>query len=222
MKDDSIGVRTAEAIKEKLNKRNIGVVIAETDFDFGLEAVKAYNYVIVLDAMVSGGKPGQVTVFSLFNAEVQKRYASQHDMSLIDMIAKEGNVLGSLIGIEAEDVGFGFELSKTLQNNFNVICNNVQKEILRIKEGLTVHDSLLFEKTYQTVRELCKNNSIKKVNEIKLIVSMDSHVDGPHMLSHFIERDNTLFGDWANVIVEKRDIEKLTAVIESIDGEKDD
>lgn len=85
-----------------------------------------------------------------------------------------------------------------------------------------MHDSLLFEKTYQTVRELCENNLIKKVNEIKLIVSMESHVDGPHMLSHFIERDNTLFGDWTNVIVEKRGIEKLTAVVETIDGEKDD
>jgi len=85
-----------------------------------------------------------------------------------------------------------------------------------------MHDSLLFEKTYQTVRELCENNAIKKVNKIKMAVSMDSHVDGPHMLSHFMERDSTLFGDWTEVIVEKRDIERLTAVIESIDGEEGD
>lgn len=137
MKDDSIGVRTAEAIKKKLSKTNIDVVIAETDFEYGLEAVKAYDYVIVLDAMVSGGTPGRITVLPLFDVEVQNRHASQHDMSLIDMITQEGYVLGSLIGIEAEDVDFGFELSKTLQNNFNVICNNLQKEILRIKEGLT-------------------------------------------------------------------------------------
>lgn len=84
-----------------------------------------------------------------------------------------------------------------------------------------MHDSLLFEKTYQTVSELCEINAIKKVNEIKMIVSMDSHVDAPHMLRHFIERDNALFGDWTNVIVEKREIEKLTAVVESIDGEMD-
>lgn len=85
-----------------------------------------------------------------------------------------------------------------------------------------MHDSFLFEKTYQTVNELCERNAIRKVNEIKMVVSMDSHVDGPHMLGHFIERDNTLFGDWTNVSVEKRDIEKLTAVIKSIDGEKDE
>lgn len=136
MKDDSIGVRTAEAIKKKLGKTNIDVVIAETDFEYGLEAVKAYDYVIVLDAMVSGGTPGKITVLPLSETKVQKRYASQHNMSLIDMIAQEGNVLGSLIGIEAENVGFGFGLSKTLQDHFNAICNNVQKEILRIKEGL--------------------------------------------------------------------------------------
>ncbi|MGI5849728.1 MAG: hypothetical protein ACOX8Q_06655 [Christensenellales bacterium] len=85
-----------------------------------------------------------------------------------------------------------------------------------------MHDSLLFEKTYQTVREQCESHSIKKVNEIKMAVSMDSHIDGPHMLSHFIERDNTLFGEWTNVIVKKRDIEKLIAVVESIGGEKDE
>lgn len=85
-----------------------------------------------------------------------------------------------------------------------------------------MHDSLLFEKMYKTVRELCEIHSIRRVNEIKLAVSMDSHLDGPHMLGHFMERDNTLFGDWTNVIVEKRDIERLTAVVESIDGEKDE
>lgn len=85
-----------------------------------------------------------------------------------------------------------------------------------------MHDSLLFEKTYQTVRELCENNAIKKVNEIKMTVSMDSHVDGSHMLSHFMEHDSSLFGDWTEVIIEKRDIERLTAVVESINGEKDE
>ena len=84
-----------------------------------------------------------------------------------------------------------------------------------------MHDSVLFEKTYQTVCALCESHSIKKVNEIKMAVSMDSHVDGPHMLNYFMERDNTLFGEWTNVIVEKRDIEKLTAIVESIDGDED-
>ena len=85
-----------------------------------------------------------------------------------------------------------------------------------------MHDSLLFEKTYRAVRELCEGHAIKKVNQIKLIVSMDSHVDGPHMLGHFMDHDDSLFGDWTNIIVEKRDTEKLTMLIESIDGERNE
>lgn len=85
-----------------------------------------------------------------------------------------------------------------------------------------MHDSLLLEKTYQTVCELCERNSIRKVNEVKMIVSIDSHMDGAHMLGHLMERNNTMFGDWTNVIIKKRDIEKMTTVIESITGEEDE
>lgn len=85
-----------------------------------------------------------------------------------------------------------------------------------------MHDSLLFEKTYRAVRDLCENHAIKKVNQIKLIVSMDSHMDGPHLLRHMMDRDDALFGDWTNIIVEKGDTETQTMVVESINGEKDD
>lgn len=137
MKDDGIGVWVAEAIRNNLIKENVDVVIAETDFEYGFEAVKTYNYVIVLDAMISGDTPGKITVLPLSEAKVQKRNASQHDMSLIDMISHEQNASGSLIGIEAGDVDFGFELSKPLQDKFKTICDNVQTEILKINEGLT-------------------------------------------------------------------------------------
>ena len=51
---------------------------------------------------------------------------------------------------------------------------------------------------------------------------MDSHADGLHLLRHFTDRDDALFGDWTNIIIEKRDTKKLTMVIESIDGERDE
>lgn len=137
MEDDGVGVWVAEAIKNNLNIENIDVVIAETDFEYGFDAAKAYDYVIVLDAMVSGNATDKITVLPLSDAKVQKRYASQHDMSLIDMIVNEGNVSGSLIGIEAQNVNFGFGLSEALQNKFEAICGEVRTEVLKIKEGLT-------------------------------------------------------------------------------------
>ncbi|MGI5849727.1 MAG: hydrogenase maturation protease [Christensenellales bacterium] len=137
MKDDGIGVWVAEAIESTLNKKNIDVIIAETDFEFGIYAAKVYDYMFVLDAMVTGNMSGKITVFALSDAKVQKRYASQHDMSLIDMLVRDVNPPGSLIGIEADEVDFGFGLSHTLQEKFEKICGDVLAEILKIKEGLT-------------------------------------------------------------------------------------
>ena len=137
MKDDGIGVWVAEAIESILNKENVDVVIAETDVEYGFYAAKAYDYVFVMDAMVSGNIHGKIMVFPLFDAKAQKSYASQHDMSLIDMLVRDVSPPGSLIGIEAHEVDFGFGLSQTLQEKFEEICGGVITEILKIKEGLT-------------------------------------------------------------------------------------
>lgn len=83
-----------------------------------------------------------------------------------------------------------------------------------------MHDSLLLEKTYQTVRSLCVPHAIQKINEITLLVSRDSHLEPAHMLAHLIERDSTLFGDWTTVTIQKGDIEKLTLMVLHIDGEQ--
>lgn len=85
-----------------------------------------------------------------------------------------------------------------------------------------MHDTFLIEKLYNSISRLCNSNMIKKVDEIKIIVSLDSHVTGEHMLEHLMERDSTLFGNWTCVNIKKQDIEKLTAVVESINGETDE
>ena len=63
---------------------------------------------------------------------------------------------------------------------------------------------------------------LKKVNQITLTVSMDSPADGPCLLRYFMEHDDTSFGDWTNIIVEKGDTDTLTMVVESINGERDE
>lgn len=137
MKDDGIGVWVAEAIESTLNIEKLDVVIAETDFEYGFYAAKAYDYLILLDAMVSGNTPGKITVFPLSDAKVQKSCASQHNMSLIDMLIRDTDPTGCLIGIEAHEMDFGFGLSKALQGKFEEICSGVLTEIIKIKEGLT-------------------------------------------------------------------------------------
>lgn len=82
-----------------------------------------------------------------------------------------------------------------------------------------MHDTHLIEKIYQSIVALCRQNGIVKVNEIEIEVDEGSHIEGPHLLSHLIDRDSTMFGDWTTVHVELKPYEKLTAIIKSIDGD---
>ncbi len=82
-----------------------------------------------------------------------------------------------------------------------------------------MHDTHLIEKIYQSIVTLCKENSIVRVNEINIEVDEGSHIEGLHLLSHLKDRDSVMFGDWTVINVGRKPYEKLTAVINSIDGD---
>lgn len=82
-----------------------------------------------------------------------------------------------------------------------------------------MHDTHLIEKIYESIAALCSKNGITRVNGIEIEVDEGSHIEGPHLLSHLMDRDSAMFGDWTSVHVEHKPYEKLTAVIKSIDGD---
>lgn len=82
-----------------------------------------------------------------------------------------------------------------------------------------MHDTHLIEKIYQSIAVLCRQNGIVKVNVLEIEVDEGSHIEGAHLLSHLIDRDSAMFGDWTTVQVEHKPYEKLTAIIKSIDGD---
>lgn len=84
-----------------------------------------------------------------------------------------------------------------------------------------MHDTHLIEKIYGSISELCRLYTIIKVNGLTLELDKSSHIDAPLLLEHLIDRDSTLFGDWTHVIINYKPLEKLTAVITSIDGIRD-
>ena len=136
MKDDSIGILVAEAICSALSQENIDVIIAETDVEYGFEAMKPYESIIVLDAMACGDTPGKITVVSFSELKPQVRTVTLHDMSLINRLVHEGTASGYLIGIEAKEVDLGVGLSEALQGKLEEICKNVKAQILEIKASL--------------------------------------------------------------------------------------
>jgi Zn finger protein HypA/HybF involved in hydrogenase expression len=85
-----------------------------------------------------------------------------------------------------------------------------------------MHDTHLIEKIYESIAEICRKNSIVRVNEIYIEVDEDSHITEPLLLEHLMDRDSALFGSWTALHVDYQPFEKLTAVITSIDGDSED
>jgi hypothetical protein len=82
-----------------------------------------------------------------------------------------------------------------------------------------MHDTFLNERIYEALLKLCQENKILKLNKVNIAVNIDSHISANSLCEHFSERNNNLLGDWTEVVVEKQDVGKLNAVINSIEGE---
>lgn len=85
-----------------------------------------------------------------------------------------------------------------------------------------MHDTFLNERIYEALSKLCQENKILKINKVSIAVNVDSHISETSLREHFSERNNSLLGNWTEIIVEKQDIGKLNAVIKSIEGESTD
>ena len=137
MMDDGIGSRVVEAIKSSLKECAISSFIAETDFQCSFEVMKPDDFVIIVDAMVQGDKPGSIDIMPLSDAlKNRSRFITQHAFSLFDLIDLYSPLTrGYVIGIESYKVGFGFELSGTLKECFEQIRIDVLNAVLHIKEA---------------------------------------------------------------------------------------
>ncbi|HZJ77966.1 MAG TPA: hypothetical protein VFD52_04110 [Clostridia bacterium] len=82
-----------------------------------------------------------------------------------------------------------------------------------------MHDTFLNENIYTTIVNICKQSSITRVNNLIVTVHTDSHITKESLREYFQDRSNTLVGVWTNIVVKHREIEKLTAVLDHIDGE---
>lgn len=136
MKDDGIGSRVVEAIKDRLKDYDIESVVGETDFHYCFGRISMEDFIIIIDASYHGIKPGTLNIMELEEAlRYRSKLRTQHEFSLFDMIDQNlPEAKGCFIGIEVAEVGFGYELSKILNENFQNICDAVLEEIIKIKE----------------------------------------------------------------------------------------
>ncbi|WP_077610699.1 hypothetical protein [Clostridium sp. Marseille-P2415] len=83
-----------------------------------------------------------------------------------------------------------------------------------------MHDTFLNQNLYESINHLCKENAIAKILNLTITVHTDSHISEESIREHFADRKSGHIGDWTNILVQKREIEPLTAAIDQIEGEK--
>lgn len=136
MKDDGIGAMVVEAIEGSLREHAIASLVGETDFQCCFDEIKRDDFLIMIDAMAQGKEPGNIDIMLLSDAlKSRSKLRTQHEFSLFDLIELHyPDMQGYFIGIEATEIGFGFEPSEPLQECFEQICTVVLTKVLNIKE----------------------------------------------------------------------------------------
>ena len=82
-----------------------------------------------------------------------------------------------------------------------------------------MHDTFLLKRISESLRELCNANSITRVMRLQIITSQNSHIQHDNLYEQLLIDHNGVVGEWTEIIIERQDIERLTAVIESVEGE---
>lgn len=131
MMDDGIGVYVVEALrKEKFYNEWIAYEIGETDFNYCMDVVIDAEYVIIIDAAISGKNPGDVSVFSLSELSSSKPGISLHNVHFLDLLHQfHHKKKGVLLGIEPFQIDFHWGLSMELSQTFDDIVVQVKRII---------------------------------------------------------------------------------------------
>lgn len=82
-----------------------------------------------------------------------------------------------------------------------------------------MHDTFLLKGIMDNLIILCNTNKIKRVVKLHIITSQGSHINRDDLYEHLKEENPDLIGKWTDIIIERDNIENLTAVIESVEGD---
>lgn len=132
MMDDGIGVAVVEALAAQgPADERVQYAVGETDFDYCLEVAADCESLIVVDAAVTGRRPGEVSVFPMEALATCRPGLSLHNLHFLDLLRqRQSGQPGVLIGIEPFRVEVHFGLSRELTRQLDSIVNKVRSHIL--------------------------------------------------------------------------------------------
>lgn len=142
MMDDGIGVYLVEHLQQQNWPGNVSFTVGETDIDYCLdiclEALQEKAKLIVLDAVVSGGRPGELSINplnSLFQLSVG---LSAHNLHFLDFLRRTHPALqGYVLGVEPFVIDYRLGLSPGLAEAFPCLLENVRRTLQSLLFGLT-------------------------------------------------------------------------------------
>jgi hydrogenase maturation protease len=134
MMDDGIGIYLIEQLSKLNRKPYVSFLIGESDIDYCMDQIMKATFVIIVDAVFSGNKPGELTVYPLANLhEYQTLDISAHNFHLFQSLYQQKeSIKGYLIGVEPYEVRFHIGLSKTLREKWKTILQDVSQTIDRL------------------------------------------------------------------------------------------
>jgi len=110
--DDRVGVYIADSLS-RIGCYHVIVAGPTPEHWMGYIANKDYGRVLIVDAVIFGGKPGEIRIFGI--DEISEKFGLTHSSSLhlfCDFLAKEGSVESvRVLAIEPETLELGTELT---------------------------------------------------------------------------------------------------------------
>lgn len=82
-----------------------------------------------------------------------------------------------------------------------------------------MHDTYLLNKISKSLKDICHESKIEKINQFTLAVNHNSHINEENLREHLKNNNSELIGNALKINVVREDIEDHTAIIHSIQGE---
>ncbi len=136
LRDEGIGCHVVHALEE-IPLSEVGIIDGGTYSDI-FPTLKDVDKLIIIDAVKSGGTPGQIYRFHLEDITLeQKPFLSLHDVGLVDDLIlmqlwhpdeiRTGDTV--IIGVEPKEINWGLELSPELQRKMPQIIEVILAEL---------------------------------------------------------------------------------------------
>lgn len=127
--DDGVGNYIVEELMIHNQNQELNFIVGETDVDFCMDIASKSSGLIVVDAMISGKKPGEVSLYSLSENDITKTFSlSQHNFHLLNVLGQNINISkGYIIGIEPYELTFYAGLSPVLERMFPLIIEKTEE-----------------------------------------------------------------------------------------------